>query len=264
MRLSESQSLASSSTGSARAALHEWLNGVPGRLVVESELRHLQRLLPDMFGYYLVQVGRLGGFDLIANSRILQRVVVEIDGDATATRYPVVLGTATALPVDSHSVDVVVMPHILEFEAQPHEALRESLRVLVPEGHLVLCGFNPWSFLGLRQVLGRRRAAPWSGHFLSLSRIKDWLALLGFDVLALESCFFRPPFSDERVQRRLRFIDLAGRAAWPYFAGAYVVVARKRITTLTPLRPRWQPRRRLVAVGLTGPSPRGVPKVAGR
>ena len=243
--------------------MHRWLTGIPGRLVVEAELDHLRRLLPNLFGYYVVQVGRLGRFDLLGQSRILQRLVVELDGDPAATQYPAACGSATALPVDSHSVDVVVMPHILEFEAHPHEALREALRVLVPEGHLVLCGFNPWSLLGLRQLLGPRRAMPWSGHFLGLSRIKDWLALLGFDVLALESCFFRPPFRDERVQRRLRFLDVAGRTAWPYFAGAYVVLARKRVTTLTPLRPRWNPRRRLVAVGLTGPSPGGVPKVAG-
>jgi hypothetical protein len=108
-----------------------------------------------------------------------------------------------------------------------------------------------------------RQAVPWRGQFLALTRLRDWLALLGFDVLSQDACFFKPPFSNENLLKRLDFLDKVGSRMPVYFSGAYLLVARKRVTTLTPVRPRWRPRRRLVAVGLVGPSARisgGLPE----
>ena len=247
-----------------RAALHAWFSGVPGRQIAKEQMAQLDRVLPDLFGYHLLQVGRVADLDLLSKSRILHRNVVDIDEHQQSQNYPVVRGRATALPVESDSVDVVVLPHILEFEARPHDALRESARVVVPDGHLLICGFNPWSLFGCWRYLKRhRQAVPWRGQFLALTRLRDWLALLGFDVLSQDACFFKPPFSNENLLKRLDFLDKVGSRMPVYFSGAYLLVARKRVTTLTPVRPRWRPRRRLVAVGLVGPSARisgGLPE----
>jgi hypothetical protein len=51
----------------------------------------------------------------------------------------------------------VVLPHALELARDPHHALREVERVLVPEGRVVISGFNPASLWGLRQRAGRMR-----------------------------------------------------------------------------------------------------------
>lgn len=244
-------------SANARHELHDWFARVPGRLIVEAEVAHLDQTLPNLFGYHLVQVGGLGDADLMSKSRILNRVVVALAGDREERRYPVVRGTATALPVESDSVDVVLLPHILEFEAQPHEALRESCRVLVPEGHVVICGFNPWSLLGCWRFLAARRGVmPWGGQFLRAARLRDWLALLGLDVLSQQVCFFKPPFTNEQLLRRLDAFDQTASALLPYFGGAYMLLARKRVTKLTPIRTRWRPKRRLVSVGLVGPAAR--------
>ena len=240
-----------------RQALHAWFSRVPGREIAKEQIAQLDRVLPNLFGYHLLQVGRLADLDLLSKSRILNRHIVEIDGQDQRHHYPVVRGSATALPVESDSVDVVVLPHILEFEPQPHEALRESTRVIVPDGHLLICGFNPWSMLGCWRYLKRRQqAVPWRGQFLALTRLRDWLALLGFDVLSLDAHFFKPPFSNERLLKRLDFLDKIGSRMPAYFSGAYLLLARKRVTTLTPVRSRWRPRRRLASVGLVGPSAR--------
>ncbi|MDX2312515.1 MAG: methyltransferase domain-containing protein [Gammaproteobacteria bacterium] len=240
-----------------RAALHAWFSCVPGREIARDQMAQLDRVLPNLFGYHLLQVGRLADLDLMSKSRILYRHIVDIDDHKQAQNYPVVRGSATALPVESDSVDVVVLPHILEFEAQPHDALRESARVIVPDGHLLICGFNPWSMLGGWRFLKRhQQAVPWRAQFLALTRLRDWLALLGFDVLSQDACFFKPPFSNERLLKRLDFLDKIGSRMPAYFSGAYLVVARKRVATLTPVRPRWRPRRRLVSVGLVGPTAR--------
>jgi SAM-dependent methyltransferase len=240
-----------------RQALHAWFSGVPGREIAKDQIAQLDRMLPNLFGYHLLQVGRLADFDLLSKSRILYRNIVDIDGLERPDHYPVVHGSATALPVESDSIDVVVLPHILEFEAEPHAVLREAARVVMPDGHLLICGFNPWSLLGCwRYVKRRQQAVPWRAQFLALTRLRDWLALLGFDVLSQDACFFKPPFSNERLLKRMDFLDKIGSRMPAYFSGAYVVLARKRVTTLTPVRTRWRPRRRLVSVGLVGPSAR--------
>ena len=240
---------------SARVGLHSWFSCLPGREVVRPELAYIHRALADLFGYHLVQVGRLGNFDLMEQSRILHRLVIDIDGAVAPSPYPEVCGAACSLPVESDSVDVVLLPHVLEFEPDPHAALREAFRILVPEGYLLISVFNPWSLMGMWRLWGARSGSPpWQGQFLGAIRIKDWLALLGFDVLSSEPCFFRPPLRRERLLQRLACMEAFGKRAFPYLAGANVLVAKKRIATLTPIRPAWKLRRKLVGVGLAGPT----------
>ncbi|NIR29280.1 MAG: methyltransferase domain-containing protein [Gammaproteobacteria bacterium] len=252
------------STSDARRRLYEWFASTPGRLVLEAELEQLNRILPNLFGYYVVQVGRLSPVDMLSHTRVLNAFIVEIDRNLSECPYPRVLGTPSALPVGSDSVDVVLLPHVLEFEQNPHQALREAQRALVPEGSVLISGFNPWSMLGLsRLALRRRGLAPWTGHFLGLNRVKDWLALLGFKVTGIETYFFRPPLRSERLMSRLRSMESLGARAWPYLAGAYLLTAKKKVTPLTPIRPRWSARRGLVNVGLAEPSARGAIHGAG-
>ncbi len=203
-----------------RYQLRAWFFTAPGSCFLSRELEQMARVLPNLFGFYLLQIGLLGDSDLVAASRVLNRQVLDVDGQAGAGGGVSVQGSAGALPVASDSVDVVVLPHLLEFDANPHEALREVERVLVPEGHVVVSGFNPWSLMGLWRMAGRRRrGAPWNGHFLSLTRIKDWLALLGFDIVDSETFFFRVPFRNERIVDRSRFLESLGKRFWPYLGG---------------------------------------------
>ena len=240
-----------------RKGLHTWFSTSPGHLILEAEIELLNDILPDLFGYHLLQVGRIASADLLASSRILHRALVEVDGESASCSYPYLFGSPEALPIASDSVDVVLLPHTLEYASRVHDTLREAQRVLVPEGRLLVLGFNPWSWFGLwRLFLHRRGAAPWKGRFLGLTRLKDWLALLGFDELTVKGHFFRPPFRSESLMHRLRSMEKLRHQLPPYVSGAYLLVATKRVTTLTPARPRWQPRRRLVAVGVAEPSAR--------
>jgi SAM-dependent methyltransferase len=155
------------------------------------------------------------------------------------------------------SIDVILLPHTLEFGGDARDILREADRSLIPEGHLVVLGFNPWSLWGLRRLLSTRRgSAPWCGRFLSVARLKDWLRLLGFDTLYVRTFFFRPPLNRGAILERLRWLEaIAGRQ--PVLpAGVYVLLAKKRVVALTPIRPRWRPRRRMVAAGVTEPTAR--------
>lgn len=245
------------SASDARRLLSEWFRATPGRLILEAEIEQLSRILPSLFGYYLVQVGRLSPVDMLAHTRVLNAFIVEIDENLSECGYPRLLGSPDALPLASDSVDALLLPHVLEFEERPHEALREAQRALIPEGSLLISGFNPWSLLGLSRVLLRRRGLPpWTGHFLGLNRLKDWMVLLGFEIATIETCFFRPPLRSEPLMSRLGMLERAGARVCPYLAGAYLVVAKKKVIPLTPIRPRWASRRGLAEVGLAKPSAR--------
>ena len=229
-----------------RQDLRGWYNRPVGQLLLAQEREQLDNVLPTLFGYHIVQVGCLLGNDLLSGSRVLNKVLIDPDkGGETLT--PAVYGYPDALPIASDSVDVVVLPHTLEFERDPHQILREVDRVLIPEGHVVVLGFNPWSLWGLwRLLFGRSGKAPWCGDFLSLTRTRDWMALLGFDVVLERHYFFRPPMQASSVMNKLSFLERLGAKLWPRLSGAYMLVAKKRVTTLTPIKPRWRASRNLL------------------
>lgn len=240
-----------------RSGLRFWYREPLGQRLLEIERRKLDAILPNLFGYHLLQIGSMVDDDLLAASRISHRVVVDVaDGARLATLG--LHGRPDQLPVASDSVDVVVLPHTLEYEADAHQALREVDRVLIPEGHVIILGFNPWSFWGLRRVFRRRRedTYPWCGRFRSLPRIKDWLALLGFDIVMTSGYFFRPPLQHDAIMRRLAFIETAGARWCSMLSGAYLLVAKKRQSTLTPIKPRWRSRRSLIGADIPEPTTR--------
>lgn len=244
----------------AEQELTAWYDHEPGRALATSEQGELASVVTNLFGYHLLQVGDLIPRDLLAASRIRHRMVMVRAAqvhEPVAAAAALFTGTPEQMPLGNDAIDVVLCPHVLEFSASPHEVLREVERVLIPEGHVVICGFNPWSLWGVTRLLtGWRRRAPWCGRFYSSARIRDWLALLGFDTVLTRTCFFRPPLSHPGLLERLGFIERAGSRWWSRLGGVYIVVAKKRVVTLTPIKPRWRPRRSLLPGKLPEPTMR--------
>ena len=143
-----------------------------------------------------------------------------------------------ALPFPSQSLDLVVLPHALELARDPHETLREVERVLVPEGRVVIVGFNPASLWGLRQRLGRCASAwaaqralflPRAGEFIGYWRLRDWLRLLSFEVEAGASAATARRSRSQRWLERLDWMERTGDRWWPVFGAVYFLVAVKRV-----------------------------------
>lgn len=238
------------------AAAADWFASDTGSHLLDCEAGLLRDWLADRFGYHLIQVGALPGLEIMAASRILHRCLVDLDGSGAGLSHAVVRGRAASLPLESDSVDVVVLPHVLEFEPHPHEALREAARVLVPEGYLFVCALNPYSLMGLWRAMGSRSGrAPWHGRFLSPGRLRDWLALVGLELRSVRGVFYRPPLRSVRIMERLVAMESVGRHLCPPFAGSFVMGARKRVSRAEPIRPRFAYRPRLVGVSLAGGPP---------
>ncbi len=150
------------------------------------------------------------------------------------------------------------MPHILEFTEDPHQVLREVERVLVPEGHVVITGFNPVSLWGVRQYLTRLGASPYlprEGRFLTLPRIKDWLKLLSFDVERGRFGCYVPSVRQERWLARWQFMEKAGDRWWPFLGAVYMLTAVKRVRGMRLIGAVWkskeEPARRLAPAATT-------------
>lgn len=248
--------------------LRSWYRRFPGVWLQEQELSLLERVLADLFGYHILQVGLHNNMNGLKVSRIPHQMIMDVNfsdirteahkrkesDDSRETDF--FYGEPEYIPIATDSLDVLILSHTLEYSANPHEVLREVDRILIPEGHVIILGFNPWGvWMPWRLLLGWRKRAPWCGRFISIARLKDWLQLLGFDITESRRFFFRPPLSHPGMMKRLQFLDKWGSWLWPFLGGVYFVVARKRVATLTPIKPRWRPRRsRLVTTGLAGNS----------
>jgi len=240
-----------------RTRLLRWFTGNPGKSVLMTEQTRIAQVLPDLFGYHIVQVGGSGTEHLLDSSRINHKVIIYLESDDRSQTNVSFYCASGSLPIASDGMDVVVLPHVLEFETNPHQVLRETERVLIGDGHVVILGFNPWSLWGLwRLILAWREEPPWSGHYLGLTRLKDWLTLLDLEIIKTECFYFRPPLQNVKVMQKLKFMEQLGRYCWPYFGGVYMLVAKKRVIPLTPVKMQWHIRRDLIASGVAEPSAR--------
>ena len=237
--------------------LYRWFLEEPGTLLLRQEREAAAAIAPRLFGYQLLQLGLLGpDLDYLSGCPIRSRTVVTTSL-ATPCGAVRVLGIPEQLPIAADSADAVVMPHTLDLASDPPQVLREVERVLIPEGRLVVIGFNPWSLWGLRRWFGSGSAPPWGCHFISYPRVHDWLSLLGFAVERTDVLMFRPPLRHPGLLERFAFLDRHGARLWPMLAGVYVVQAIKRVSTLTPISLPWR-RRRLIRAGAIEPSARGM------
>ncbi len=223
----------------------EWFASPLGRYVIGQELSYVDHAVADVFGFNAFQLG-LPEHDFLRASRIPLRCRVAPQGavDLRAD-FP-------DLPLASHSVDLLVLPHVLEFSPHPHQVLREVQRVLMPEGHALITCFNPRSLWGMRRLFNRTPGVyPWDGRFIHLPRLKDWLALLELDIVAGRTGCYVPPCAQEKWIERLGFMEKAGDRWWPIGGGVYFLHVVKRVRGMRIIMPRWREqlaRRRNLAV----------------
>jgi len=246
----------------------DWYSSDLGQALLANEKKSLTILLEQIFGYNLVQLGCLdNSFNdnrLTSASRTSYQFIMESLKRVTQANSGTQLITDfEQLPIQNQSIDAIVLPHTLEFEENPHQILREVERVLVAEGKAVFLGFNPFSTWGLwhkyweiKSQWKRKKFSfsntgnnntpscqiplPSCGHLISQRRLRDWLQLLGFDIELVSEYFYRPPISNSVVLKKLEFMEQAGQFSKILPAGGYLLVATKRVSTLTPIRQSWK------------------------
>jgi SAM-dependent methyltransferase len=274
--------------------LRDWHASPLGALLAEYERRMVAEALDDVFGLQLLQIGEWGEPErLLENARTQRSSVIVPGGENSDAVHssrglnptkaalaaptapleqaradprthpgngggrpppPRIFAKASELPVASDSIDAVLLPHTLEFEPDPYAVLREVERVLVGEGHLLVLGFRPLGAWGLRHRMVVGGFPPGLARLLSEGRLRDWLALLAFEVISVKRFLHRLPVSPASLAEA-RARAAAGEWRVPIPSCAYLLKARKRVYTLTPVRKLKRERRSLVG-GLVEPTTR--------
>jgi SAM-dependent methyltransferase len=264
----------------------DFLESAPGRYVVAWEQRFLDAAVPDIFGYHAMQLGT-PQIDALRENRMPLRCIA-LDGveglpawaeqDLCGRREVALVARFDELPFSSQSIDLLVMPHVLEFAEEPHRVLREVDRVLMPEGQLIITGFNPASLWGthhwLRRI-GLRPLLPRSSQLIALPRLKDWLKLLSFEVNRGRFGCYAPWARSQRWLARSAFLEKAGDRWWPVLGSVYALTAVKRVHGMRlvgPARKRREDLRQVLVpasvarlaphgAGAPAPAPVGAPQV---
>lgn len=209
-------------------AAREWLSGPLGHMLVEEERRVLEEELARFFGGYLVHYGPTAQNPPQAPQ--VQRTV-RLGAPLPGTE---IVCEELAWPLSEHAADIVVLQHGLDFCLSPHGLLREAASSVRPGGHLLIIGINPWSTWGVRRLFSR--GALRKARCISPSRVVDWLNLLGFALEKRRFGCYRPPFASANWQARLQGLEGWGHSRQALGGGFYLLVARKLVVGLRPLR----------------------------
>lgn len=204
--------------------LQQWFSSPAAQELLQQERDWNSEVLKRVYGMHLMQLGMSKQHFAKQAVEVYHPFVMDI-GSHEEHSWAVLEGEDVALPIATESLSAVILPHVLEFSADPHQVLREVTRVLSEEGEVLIYGFSPWSFLNL----GRRFA---SSKYLSLNKVAEWLELLGYEVLS---------------EKRLPLLTWSWSRS-RLNTGAYQLVAKRRVTPLNPLRQGWK-RRTAMATG---------------
>ena len=214
----------------------DWLASPPGQYLLSQEQAWFDKTVVDVFGFNAIQIG-LPQLHALRENRMPMRALVAEPGNGLDPLSPempswhVIKGIPDELPFAAESVDLLILPHVLEFASDPHHILREADRVLVPEGRLILSGFNPASLWGARQYFGRligRPFLPREGQFIHLLRIRDWLKLLNFSLDRGHFACYKLPLQGDAVIHRMNYLEPMGNRWWPIFGAVFMLSAIKR------------------------------------
>ncbi len=244
-----------------KADSEAWFETLYGSYIVNLEAALLRQWLPHLFGYRMVLLGaRLPLWDdCMQQGHIRQRIWM--NNVCAPHQLPCdILSSMSALPVRSDCVDLVVLFHALDSAEDPRRLIREVERILIPEGRVIIFGFNPYSLFGVWRLLGRRSSRKeMSGHLkVGRSQLKGWLSLLGMEIEKKKYLAFRPPLQKQSALDKVDFMEAAGQKLWSSSGGVYAIQAVKNVATLTPFRPSFQWYRKVSTDGVAAPTTRGI------
>lgn len=214
------------------AQFAQWLSTDTGAMLFRQEQAYFAAQVADRFGFFALQI-EAGEYDLLSTNRIPWK------GRCGIGPHMHVRADPMFMPFASQSVDLVVLPHVLDFHAHPHRVLREVERVLMPEGRVVLTGFNPYSLWGGMRWVKGRKGLPWSANFISLPRVQDWMELLSLDVVSSKMLVPLPPLAPTGAPHMLRGLDRLFARRFSQGGSVYCIEAVKKVRSLRLITPRW-------------------------
>lgn len=225
--------------------LQVWFESKPGQVVFNQEKTLVDTALANKFGYYLVQLGNVSEQSLILQSRISTKIMIDLELSKTLNDHGVqwIRADFDFLPIGRDKIDVVFMPHMLESVGDPYYVLRQVDSMLVPEGHVVVTGFNPAGCLPLRFKLFSKNFGFEKASYRRAAKVREWFKVLGYEV---EKTTYSPVMcfsTNEKYKVWARIIEKIERSLqWLgfEFGNVYCIVAKKKVDSPTLVGAKWQ------------------------
>jgi SAM-dependent methyltransferase len=248
--------------------VRQWLETPLGEQLLQLETRIVEEAIDGVFGEQCLQLGLWGGAStFLKHSRSQRKALLDVGaphgrdslpaagGDASrAWPAPTIVGQFHRLPVQDNSIDCVLLPHVLDYSDRPHAILREVDRVLTAHGHVIILGFKTGGLWGVRRLVPGAGLPPEAHHLVPERSLRDWLQLLDMRIEGSLRYFFRWPLPTFRGATSPTW-EQRGQRWWPELAACYMLTAQKRVSTLTPVKPVWSRKPKVVA-GLAEPTHR--------
>ncbi|WP_371189279.1 methyltransferase domain-containing protein [Thalassotalea maritima] len=225
-----------------------WQDMSSGLLIKKHIEKSLEPWWQRAFGYHMLKLGQL--------SSQIESQQAKIPHQINVCESPLVADVVAEiddLPFVQQSIDLCLLTLQLEYAVDPHHILREADRVLIANGYMVIAGINPWSLAGVNKLIPyRRQQLPWQGRFFTPMRVKDWLNLLGYEIVDDQRILFSGLHNKQRDDRWwFKKLQTIGQSYLPLFCSVYVIVAKKRVQPLTPIRPKWQLRHKFRPINVS-------------
>lgn len=229
--------------------MDQWVCHTYGHYVLDMERKVLSAVLPGLFGYNIAQIGGPAHDHYLHDSLIRHKIRLSPDVHSDFDGSNVV-SSLYEMPFLPESLDVMVLPHVLEYTADPKAVLKSCYDSLVPEGHLIILGFNAWSLWGLAKLIRPNDRVYRRADFIASHNMRKLLQQQDFEIKVHKSMCYRPPIKNESWFHKVKFLEPLGRMIWPYLGAVYIMVARKRVAPMNfigvNVKPKVQVRTRIV------------------
>ena len=208
-----------------------WGELAQGQWLQDNIEQAIEPWLSHIFGYHMLKIGSLSQQLATSNCLIKHQVGVAQESGAD------VVADLSRLPFIESTIDASILALSLNFHHNPHQLLREVNRVTVAGGHVIIIGINPISPLGIMSLNPQlSQKYPFNARLYTQSRIQDWLAVLGFKVVASQKLIYSSLIAKPHYTHYLQsFME----HNLPGVGSFYCIMAKKLVRPLTPVKPRW-------------------------
>lgn len=218
----------------------------PLNQIYQDERQLIDQALNNLFGYFVLQLGCISQDNLMQHSRVNLKVLLDSvypSNQVILEGVQFVQSDLDYLPIGKDKVDQILLPHTLETAGDPLYLLRQLDAMLLPEGHLVITGFNPKGCWVWRHRWFHRNKLMQSANLVMPRQLKEWLRVLGYEIKSVDYTPIRCSAHNGEIGfwgRLLERLEQTMKKVGFEFGNAYCLVAKKKVDAPTLVGVKWQ------------------------